>query len=149
MTDKTRAETRRGFLTRAILVWVGMIAAPLIYGILRYLTVPSDNQGQNPVILAGKLSDIPDFTTGAKLIKFNRKAVFVYKNSQNQVKALSAVCTHLGCIVGYQVQDHDFKCNCHGSVFDLDGKNIGGPAPKPLPPYRVEIKDDNVYLHQD
>lgn len=148
MTEKKVKDTRRGFLSQAIIGWVVLIAAPVVYGILRYLSVPTSSQTANLVIPAGKITDIPDFNTGVKLIKFNRKAVFVYRNSQNQIKAFSAVCTHLGCIVGYQLQEHNFKCNCHGSVFDLDGKNIAGPAPKPLAPYRVEIKGDDVLLHE-
>ena len=149
MTDNNRpAQPRRGFLTKVLLGWVGLIVIPVFYGIVQYLTPRSENENAAPTILAGKLSEIPENEHGVKLIKFNRKAVFVYRNSDNQVKALSAVCTHLGCIVGYLPAERKFKCNCHGSVFDIDGKNISGPAPSPLSPYRVEIKNDDVILYQ-
>jgi Rieske Fe-S protein len=74
--------------------------------------------------------------------------VILVQAGEGQIKAFSAVCTHLGCIVEYKSDEQKFRCNCHGSVFDLQGKNIGGPAPAPLKPYRVEIKADNVIISQ-
>ena len=46
-------------------------------------------------------------------------------------RALSAVCTHLGCTVGRS--DDGYHCPCHGSAFSDDGTNLSGPAPRPLP----------------
>lgn len=148
MNNSQQGKSRRGFLTQTIMAWFVLILAPAIYGIIRYLIPPSLQESIASTITAGKVADIPGYQDGAKLIKFNRKAVYIYKNAQNQVKALSAVCTHLGCIVEYHPNDRKFKCNCHGSVFDVDGKNISGPAPVPLPSYRVEIKNDDVVLYQ-
>jgi cytochrome b6-f complex iron-sulfur subunit len=47
-------------------------------------------------------------------------------------RALSSVCTHLGCITRYQPDSRIIACPCHGSRFSLDGEVIGGPAPRPL-----------------
>lgn len=47
-------------------------------------------------------------------------------------RALSAVCTHLGCITRYQAGEGIITCPCHGSRFDLDGEVIAGPAPRHL-----------------
>jgi nitrite reductase/ring-hydroxylating ferredoxin subunit len=46
--------------------------------------------------------------------------------------ALSAVCTHLGCVVAWQDQAGEFLCPCHGGRFSADGQVLGGPPPKPL-----------------
>lgn len=46
--------------------------------------------------------------------------------------AISSVCTHLGCNVRWEEGKSLFECPCHGSIFDKNGKNISGPAPKPL-----------------
>ena len=54
-------------------------------------------------------------------------------------RALSAVCTHLGCITRYQPDDKCIACPCHGSRFSLDGEVLEGPAPRPLPWLRVEL----------
>ena len=53
----------------------------------------------------------------------------------DKMAAISTTCTHLGCIVG--LADTGFACPCHGSRFDQDGNVTGGPAPKPLPWYKI------------
>jgi cytochrome b6-f complex iron-sulfur subunit len=55
--------------------------------------------------------------------------------------AISAVCTHLGCIVSDQ-GDAGFFCPCHGSRFDARGNVIGGPAPKPLQYLELSVSPD-------
>lgn len=56
---------------------------------------------------------------------------------EQKIAAISITCTHLGCIVG--LADTGFACPCHGSRFDQDGNVTGGPAPRPLPWYRVTL----------
>jgi len=56
---------------------------------------------------------------------------------ENRVAAISTTCTHLGCIVG--LSETGFACPCHGSRFDQDGNVTGGPAPKPLPWFQVNV----------
>ena len=50
-----------------------------------------------------------------------------------------ATCTHLDCVVGYQKDRSRIWCNCHGGSYDLTGRNIGGPPPRPLTPYKVNL----------
>ncbi|MCP4147214.1 MAG: Rieske 2Fe-2S domain-containing protein [bacterium] len=94
----------------------------------------------------------PDqFPEGVSFLK--EQKVFVVKE-RNTIKAISAVCTHLGCIVkkvellaprvvknnGKNVTERwEFHCNCHGSKFHADGFNYMGPAPTALPHYSVSI----------
>lgn len=67
------------------------------------------------------------------------KNVFVLRD-QEGFRALSAVCTHLGCIVSEV--DWGFTCPCHGSRFDKQGKVIGGPAPKALEWLKMGMSPD-------
>ena len=60
------------------------------------------------------------------------------------VYVISLVCTHLGCIV--KPRADGFECPCHGSVFSKNGAVVAGPAPKGLPWYRVEARDDGTLL---
>jgi menaquinol-cytochrome c reductase iron-sulfur subunit len=69
-----------------------------------------------------------------------QKAVWAVKQPQGDVKVFSPICTHLGC--GYRWDDAEkkFLCPCHGSSYDVDGRVLGGPAPRPLDllPAKVE-----------
>lgn len=54
-------------------------------------------------------------------------------------RALSSVCTHLGCITRYRPDEKIIACPCHGSRFNLDGDVIAGPAPRPLPWFKMDL----------
>jgi quinol---cytochrome c reductase iron-sulfur subunit, bacillus type len=59
-------------------------------------------------------------------------SVWVIKHSADEVTVLSPICTHLGCHFLWNSESARFGCPCHASVFDIDGKVLYGPAPRPL-----------------
>jgi len=65
-----------------------------------------------------------------KLVVSGRPVLVV--NTGDGYRAISAVCTHLGCVVKWKKGRRQFFCPCHGARFDLDGQVLGGPAPRPL-----------------
>ena len=69
--------------------------------------------------------------------------VIVANSDGNNYVALSSICTHQACTVGYSVQNNNFPCPCHGSVFNSNGSVANGPATQPLKQYMV-TKDGNV-----
>ncbi len=143
---QTNNTARRNFLTQVLTGWVVLSFLPALYGIVRYLmpSVVRDKLISNLDI--GKMDDIP--VDGAKIVRMDKKAIAVVRTGEGQVRAFSAVCTHLGCIVQYVPDKRVFHCNCHGSEFDLTGKNISGPAPAPLQPYRTELKGTDILISQ-
>jgi cytochrome b6-f complex iron-sulfur subunit len=58
---------------------------------------------------------------------------------QDGFRALSSVCTHLGCITRYRPDEKTIACPCHGSRFDLAGEVLNGPAPRPLRWLEMEL----------
>ncbi|MFN7923164.1 MAG: Rieske 2Fe-2S domain-containing protein [Bryobacteraceae bacterium] len=76
-----------------------------------------------------------DFPSGTRLAIETQRICVVRDGSK--VAAISTTCTHLGCIVG--VVETGFACPCHGSRFDQDGNVTGGPAPSPLPWFKVTL----------
>lgn len=138
--------SRRNFLTEALAGWLFITFLPALYSAVRYIIPPNVREKLLDVINAGKFTDIP--SNSARIVRFNKKAIILVRTEQEQVKAFSAVCTHLGCIVEFQPEKKIFKCNCHGSEFDMTGKNVAGPAPSPLKPFRVDLKDNNIFLSQ-
>ena len=137
---------RRNFLSKILTVWVSVLSLPALYVIVQYIIPPKLKEKILEVLNVGKISDVP--LNSAKIVKFNKTPIVLVHTAQDQIKAYSAICTHLGCVVQFDDQARNFHCNCHGSVFDLDGKNIGGPAPRPLVPFRVELKDTNILVYK-
>jgi cytochrome b6-f complex iron-sulfur subunit len=101
------------------------------------------------------------FPDGLTLVAEAR--VFVSRRGK-RFRVLSAVCTHLGCTVRAEAslkmdpsdpdtrratQVFQFACSCHGSRYHADGSNISGPAPKPLPAYRLTLAPDDGQLLAD
>src|SRR5581483_421299 len=76
-----------------------------------------------------------DFPPGTRISRDVERVCIVREG--NRVAAISTTCTHLGCIVG--ISDTGFACPCHGSRYDQDGNVTGGPAPKPLPWFKVSV----------
>ena len=91
----------------------------------------------SPIVNAGKPESYPpesvtlDPATG----------IFVVREAQGFF-ALSAVCTHLGCLTAWKPELGIVACPCHGSKFNRDGTKIAGPAPRPLPRLRMWLSDD-------
>ncbi len=71
-----------------------------------------------------------------------RQTVFLVWDGSDQVHALSATCTHLGCQVHWEADTRKFHCPCHGGVYDAEGRVLSGPPPRPLD--RVEARLDGA-----
>lgn len=74
-----------------------------------------------------------------------RKRVFVVSREDGLI-VISAVCSHLGCLVNYRREKGEFVCPCHGGRYDLSGGNIAGPPPAPLTRFPVRIEDGMVLV---
>ncbi len=136
---------RRDFLDRILAGWGMLALAPFFYGIVRYLLPvrrPSAMAGKVVVAQVGDLS-----LNSAKIIRVNDKPVMLIKTNSGQIKAMSARCTHLGCTVKFTTDQGGYLlCNCHGSRFDLNGRNLRGPASVPLRQFKVSIEEDEIAL---
>jgi cytochrome b6-f complex iron-sulfur subunit len=135
---------RKSFIQKALNVWAAIASLPVLYAIVRYV-VPSSNADAAPVsVSVGKRSE---FSPGiVKLVREGKYPFFVRETGSGLIESFSARCSHLGCIVQYIEDDDRFRCNCHGSLFDENGTNLTGPAIRPLQPYRVEIRGDEVVV---
>jgi cytochrome b6-f complex iron-sulfur subunit len=144
MVISNKKKTRRSFLAEALVSWIILMLLPIIYGITKYILPSKISEAVQESMKAAKVYEITPQTS--KLVRFNNKPVLIIRNERGQIKALSAVCTHLGCIIQYLPVQRNFHCNCHGSIFDTDGKNISGPAPIPLAQFKVDIKSDDIII---
>ncbi|NUP27845.1 MAG: Rieske 2Fe-2S domain-containing protein, partial [Nocardia sp.] len=71
--------------------------------------------------------------TGAVMRRSGKRCA-VYRDTAGRLHTVSAVCTHLGCLVAFNDAETSWDCPCHGSRFDIDGAVLEGPATTPLRP---------------
>ena len=77
----------------------------------------------------------------------NEKATaWVVKFDDHNVVAYSPACTHLGCAYHWDDQQNNFVCPCHTSIFGIDGKVLGGPAPRPLDRYAIRVDNGKLFI---
>ncbi len=138
-TPSVPVSRRRTLLTLLVspLAWawtaVGASVGALGLAVLRFL-FPNVQVEPPQRFDAGPATDYPLGTVSTKWKQTHGVWIVhstAYKG-RDQIYALVAVCTHLGCIPNWQSSEHKFKCPCHGSGFDLSGVNFEGPAPRPL-----------------
>ena len=96
------------------------------------------------------------FTVGLEELPLNATKRFkdlrgrdlmLVRTGEQEVKAISTVCTHLGCTVFWQKDRQEFFCPCHNGRFDKNGIVLEGPPPAPLDLYKVEIEGNNVFVY--
>ncbi len=79
---------------------------------------------------------------------YSQKSVFVipWHNSNGNVRVLSAICPHMGCLVHFDKEANQFHCPCHGSIFAADGALVRGPAQRGLDPLPHKIVDGKLRI---
>ncbi len=103
-------------------------------------------EGVGGRVLAGTVADIG--IGKGKVVAVGSAPVIVVNSPEGGVKAFSAVCTHLGCIVGYDAaRSPDIVSPCHDGHFSVaDGHVLSGPPPSPLAEYNVSVQEDEIYV---
>ena len=134
---------RRHFLTvlsQAFLALWGLGAAAIVGA---YLKVPEKRDAERTVS-AGLLAD---YRLGeGRLVRHGVTPFYVVRLDATRVLALSAVCTHVRCILGYEPARRTLVCPCHDGRFDLSGNVLSGPPPRPLPGYPASVRAGEIFV---
>ena len=135
---------RRKFLN--VLLGVGSIGGifAIFYPLLSFLIPPKTAEPTVNSVKAGMSKDFP--SNSSNIIKFGKKPVILIKTDEGNFKAFSATCTHLDCIVQYKNDTKQIWCACHNGTYDLSGRNVSGPPPRPLEEYEVKIIKDEIVI---
>jgi len=72
------------------------------------------------------------------VVRSGLSKVAAYRDEDGTLHTVSAICTHLGCVVTWNSAEKTWDCPCHGSRFDKLGSVINGPANKDLPPVDLD-----------
>ncbi|MBE0644897.1 MAG: Rieske 2Fe-2S domain-containing protein [Bacteroidetes bacterium] len=144
MADPAPSESRRKTLKLLLGSGATALGAAIVYPIIAYLKPPEVTGEQVTSVLVGK---VDDFAPGSgSLFRFGNKPGILLRFPNGSFKAFSATCTHLDCTVQYREDMGLIWCACHNGKYDLNGKNIDGPPPRPLDPFEVVVKGDEVHV---
>lgn len=157
--------TRREFFNKTI-QGATIIAIPSLIGTI--LESCSTNSNSNPVSTSPSSSNFqtiqvtpknnvitlnidsssPLSTVGnAALLQYSNGNLLVDRSDQNTFNALSAICTHQGCLITqYDPSNEHFVCPCHGSVFNLNGQVVNGPAQRALSKYQTQFNNNQLSI---
>ncbi len=141
MTEQLH-KSRRSFLSWLLGGGALALLGSILYPVIKYIVPPPAGEANvSQVKLPFKLSDLAAEPKRFKIFQFGREAGIIFITPDGQVRALSAVCTHLSCLVQYRPQMGDIWCACHNGRYDLLGRNISGPPPRPLQEYVVHVDE--------
>lgn len=151
MDDKTknmsgidRSISRRDFIGGIIKGGLLATLSGMIIPALAYVWPVMRRGPVSGLVEVAKLDDIPP--GGSKKITVNGSVVLLVRSAQNEIKAFSAICTHLGCLVDWDESKRQIACPCHAGVFDLTGRVMAGPPPRPLPIYEASVADGKIMI---
>ena len=144
MIDTPQAVSRRRFFANLLLGVAGVLSLGAISArVLAFLspTAPPEREVEYPV---GSLEAIPD---GGGTVAHLPSGHIAIERQGQEVRAFSAVCTHLGCIVRWDPKpDHVWFCPCHGGRYSRDGRVVAGPPPRPLVAVPVTVRDGQLFV---
>ncbi len=133
---------RRKFLATCLGGVGAVLAGVVVYPVYRYLAPESARESAQRVEFPEK--DVPEGE--AKFFEYAGASAVVVHKQGGAVVALSAVCTHLGCIVQWQKDKQEFLCPCHAGRYTADGTVISGPPPRPLPKLPVAVSNGTITI---
>lgn len=130
---------------RKLLNWllggsVSALLASVAYPVVRFLAPPRIPEASTRRVEVGPVNDPELVERSFKIVRFGSEPVILLRVGE-EYRAFSATCTHLDCIVEYDAGDRLIRCNCHDGRYDLTGRNVGGPPPRPLERFTVHQVD--------
>ena len=131
---------RRRFLDALLTVGFVSTAAAIAYPVGRFLVPPASGEAATESAVAGRLAALRP--NSAAIFKFGSKPGIVVRTADGEVRAFSAVCTHLDCTVQFKADTTQLWCACHNGMYDLGGNVVSGPPPRGLEKFSVNMRGE-------
>jgi Rieske Fe-S protein len=136
---------RRRFVNWFLGTSVGAFLLAVLYPVSRYLVPPEVGESTaGTVTLPLKPDDVKPNT--GQIFKFGSRPGIIVRTASGELRAFSAVCTHLNCTVQYRPDVSHIWCACHNGHYDLNGKNVEGPPPRPLDSFVVNVRGNQIVV---
>jgi len=133
---------RRNFLDALLGVGFVSTAMAMAYPVSRYLVPPPSGEPETASAVAGRASELKP--NSGKVFKFGNKPGIVIRTAAGDVRAFSAICSHLHCTVQFKADTSQLWCACHNGTYDLGGNVVSGPPPRGLERFVVNLRGDGA-----
>jgi Rieske Fe-S protein len=131
---------RRRFLDALLTVGFVSTAAAIVYPVSRYLVPPPSGEPATASVAVGPASAIKP--NSGTIFKFGSRPGIVVRTPEGEIRAFSAICTHLDCTVQFKVDTSQLWCACHNGFYDLGGNVVSGPPPRGLEKFVVNLRGE-------
>jgi cytochrome b6-f complex iron-sulfur subunit len=131
---------RRHFVDLALRLGVASTGLAIAYPVIRYLVPPPAGEPATTSVVAARLDAIRP--NSGVIFKFGTKPGLLVRTPEGELRAFSAVCTHLECTVQYVADTSEIWCACHNGRYDLAGNVVSGPPPRSLERYAVHVRGE-------
>jgi Rieske Fe-S protein len=140
-----RDPARRDFINWFLGTATGAFVLSVLYPLSRYVIPPRTGESAaGTVTLSLKPDDIKP--NSGQIFKFGNRPAILVRTPAGELRAFSAICTHLNCTVQYRSDVSHIWCACHNGHYDLNGKNIEGPPPRPLDAFAVNTRGSQIVV---
>lgn len=135
---------RRRLLKSLVEGGIGASILSFLYPIVNFvLPPPSQGSGMESKEVGSENDLQPN---SGMVFQFGNEPALLVRTAEGELRAFTAICTHLGCTVNYEPDSKVIWCPCHNGMFDLHGRNIGGPPPRPLTEYKVNLRNGQIVV---
>jgi Rieske Fe-S protein len=136
--------TRRRLLDWFLGTSLGAMCLSVLYPVARYLTPPDVPEAQTKSALAARDGELKP--NEARVFRLGSHPALLVRDTDGGYRAFAATCTHLSCTVQYRADLKQIWCACHNGFYDLSGRNVSGPPPRPLEQYAVHVANGEVVV---
>ncbi len=137
--------SRRRVIHLMLSTGFGAMLLSIAYPILKFLVPPRIAEPSTASVeVPWKAAELK--ANSGRIFKFGNQPGILIRTPAGDLRAFTAVCTHLACTVQYREDMQMIWCACHNGHYDLFGKNVAGPPPRPLEPYKVQVAADGKIL---
>ncbi len=142
--NKRGKKGRRGFLKAIMGSGFAGLTLSVLYPTWRFIFPPKNVKVSEAAVRVGAVDDFAP--NSGRLFRFGDEAALLIHTPDGEFRAFLGTCPHLACNVEYRPDLTQIWCACHDGRFDLTGRNIQGPPPRPLTSLVVQIQDGEILV---
>ena len=133
---------RRTFLDALLTTGFVSTAIAIAYPVAEYIVPPASGEPATQTASAGPAAALKP--NSAAIFKFGSKPGIVVRTADGEIRAFSAVCSHLDCTVQFKSDTSQLWCACHNGTYDLGGNVVSGPPPRGLEKFVVNLRGEGA-----